>query len=98
MMIPREKDTNPIIKGINMNKTASNYICPTEAFQILKRAGTMGTPVYIYGFAGFGKTELVRQFFGSRKYLYFSCKNSDPDLSVIPEKTNRKAPDKRCDR
>ena len=90
MMIPREKDTNPIIKGINMNKTASNYICPTEAFQILKRAGTMGTPVYIYGFAGFGKTELVRQFFGSRKYLYFSCKNSDPDLSVIPEKQTGK--------
>ncbi len=69
---------------------SSNYICPEDAFQILKKAGTMGTPVFISGFAGFGKTELIKQFFASRKYMYFTCRSGEPDLSVIPSSNEGK--------
>ncbi len=61
-----------------------NYICPNDAMQQLKKARTMGTPVYVSGFAGFGKTTLIKQFFGSGKYYYFSCRSGEPDLSVLP--------------
>lgn len=39
-------------------------------------------PVYIYGAATYGKTELIRRFLGKRKYSYYSCAEGG-----FPEKT-----------
>ena len=36
----------------------------------------LSQPVYIYGAATFGKTELVRHFFSNREYTYISCANT----------------------
>lgn len=42
--------------------------------------------VYIYGATGFGKTELIRQYFKNGKYIYILCRQNSCDLSQIPEK------------
>ena len=52
------------------------YMRPTAAYNKLRVARVLQQPVYIYGATGYGKTELVRQYLGNRKYVVFSCAES----------------------
>lgn len=61
-----------------------DYICPAEAWKKLKLAKNAGNTVYIYGATGFGKTELALQFLKGKKYIYLTCQNGGPDLSLVP--------------
>lgn len=49
------------------------YVRPRAAVQKLEEAKKTGQPVYIYGASGYGKTALIRNFFGYRKVTYQSC-------------------------
>ena len=53
------------------------YMRPTAAYNKLRVARVLQQPVYIYGATGYGKTELVRQYLGNRKYVVFSCAESN---------------------
>lgn len=44
-----------------------------------------GRGMYMYGSSGFGKTELIKQYLKSQKYIYIPCLNDCCDLSVIPD-------------
>lgn len=63
----------------------SIYIKPTAAFKKLDAAKLLNQNVYIYGATGFGKTELIRQYFKKDSYIYIYCSQNFCDLSVIPE-------------
>lgn len=52
----------------------NGYVAPA-ALKKLRAADRCCNTVYIYGATGYGKTELVRQYLGSRKYLYLTCEN-----------------------
>lgn len=67
----------------------SSYIKPGVAFKKLDAAKLLKQNVYIYGATGYGKTELVRQYFRNDKYIYIPCRQNSCDLSVIPEKSGR---------
>lgn len=55
------------------------YIQPLGAKQKLEKSESQGQPVYIYGGCGFGKTELLKQYFEGRDdYEMFSAKVVDP--------------------
>lgn len=49
------------------------YKAPAAALKKLRAAKGIGQIVYIYGAAGYGKTELVRQYLSKRRYQYISC-------------------------
>lgn len=61
------------------------YIKPVQAFKKLDAAKLLRQSVYIYGAAGFGKTELIRQYFKNQRYIYILCQQNSCDLSLIPE-------------
>lgn len=63
----------------------SEYIKPALAFKKLDAAKIIRQHVYIYGSSGFGKTELIRQYFRNQRYIYVLCQNNSCDLSHIPE-------------
>lgn len=59
------------------------YMRPTAAYNKLRVARVLQQPVYIYGATGYGKTELVRQYLGNRKYVVFSCAESNWELEKL---------------
>lgn len=61
------------------------YIKPAQAFKKLETARLLQQSVYIYGATGYGKTELIRQYFKNIKHIYVPCLQNSCDLSVIPE-------------
>ncbi|MDY2847876.1 MAG: hypothetical protein SOU50_06620, partial [Oscillospiraceae bacterium] len=63
----------------------SSYVKPAAAFKKLDAAKLLKQNVYIYGATGFGKTELVKQYFRNTKYTYILCRQNHCDLSPIPE-------------
>lgn len=69
----------------------SSYIKPAAAFKKLDAAKILKQNVYIYGATGFGKTELIRQYFKNDKYIYIPCRQNSCDMSRIPEKFSRTA-------
>lgn len=58
-----------------MGNLENCYIAPETAVKKLKFARGISQTVYIYGAAGFGKTELVKQYLKNKSYIYFSCKD-----------------------
>lgn len=68
----------------------SVYIKPTAAFKKLDAAKLLNQNVYIYGATGFGKTELIRQYFKRDSYVYIYCSRNSCDLSVIPQESKHK--------
>ena len=69
----------------------SSYIKPAAAFKKLDAAKILKQNVYIYGATGYGKTELIRQYFKNDKYIYIPCRQNSCDMSRIPEKFSRTA-------
>lgn len=67
----------------------NEYIKPVEAFKKLEAAKLLKQNVYIYGATGYGKTELVKQYFKKDKYIYIPCRQNSCDLSVIPDDCGR---------
>ena len=63
----------------------NEYIKPVEAFKKLEAAKLLKQNVYIYGATGYGKTELIKQYFKKDKYIYIPCRQNSCDLSVIPD-------------
>lgn len=63
----------------------NEYIKPVEAFKKLDAANLLKQNVYIYGATGYGKTELIKQYFKKDKYIYIPCIQNSCDLSVIPD-------------
>ena len=61
------------------------YVRPAPAFRKLDAAKILRQGVYMYGSSGFGKTELIKQYLKSQKYIYIPCLNDCCDLSVIPD-------------
>ena len=61
------------------------YIKPVQAFKKLDVAKLLRQGVYIYGATGYGKTELIHQYFKNQNYTYIPCEHNFCDLSVIPE-------------
>ena len=61
------------------------YVKPVQAFKKLDAAKILRQSVYIYGATGYGKTELIRQYFKNIKHIYISCGQNSCDLSAIPE-------------
>lgn len=53
------------------------YAAPQRAMEKLKYARSLAETVYIGGAAGYGKTELIRQYLKSRNYIYLSCEEED---------------------
>lgn len=66
-----------------------DYIAPPKALKILKAARGLRQTVYIYGAAGYGKTELVKQYLLHRNYIYISCAER-LDLEALPPKSGRR--------
>lgn len=64
-------------------------IKPVAAVKKLEAAKLLKQNVYIYGAKGYGKTELIRQFFKKEKYIYILCSQNSCDLSVIPQGSGR---------
>lgn len=60
-----------------------SYIKPAAAFKKLDAAKLLRQNVYIYGSTGYGKTELVRQYFKNEKFIYIPCRQNGCDLSLI---------------
>lgn len=48
----------------------NEYIKPVEAFKKLDAANLLKQNVYIYGATGYGKTELIKQYFKKDKYIH----------------------------
>lgn len=67
----------------------SIYIKPAAAVKKLEAARILKQNVYIYGATGYGKTELIRQFFKDEKYIYIPCSRNSCDLSAIPQNNGR---------
>lgn len=67
----------------------NEYIKPVEAFKKLNAANLLKQNVYIYAASGYGKTELVKQYFKKGTYLYIPCSQNSCDLSVIPNDCER---------
>lgn len=67
----------------------NEYIKPVEAFKKLDAANLLKQNVYIYAASGYGKTELVKQYFKKGTYLYIPCSQNSCDLSVIPNDCER---------
>lgn len=67
----------------------SVYVKPAAAFKKLDAAKLLKQNVYIYGATGYGKTELIRQYFKKESYIYIPCSRNSCDLSLIPEKAER---------
>lgn len=67
----------------------NEYIKPVEAFKKLEAAKLLKQNVYIYGATGYGKTELIKQYFKKDKYIYIPCRQNSCDLSVIPDECGR---------
>lgn len=63
---------------------------PTAAYNKLRVARVLQQPVYIYGATGYGKTELVRQYLGNRKYVVFSCAESNWELEKLAAESSDK--------
>jgi len=55
-----------------MRREKSDYIVPNKALARLLDARRSAQPVYIYGMTSYGKTELIRQFFFGKTYVYYS--------------------------
>ena len=49
------------------------YIYPEVARKKLKTAQALSQTVYLYGSIGYGKTALIRQYLGRRRYAYFDA-------------------------
>ncbi len=60
------------------------YTFPEAAHTKIRQARKKYQPVYIYAATGYGKTEFVLQYLGSRKYTYISCTEESGVFSVIP--------------
>lgn len=65
------------------------YITPTRAWRKIKASVNLCQPLYIYGISTIGKTELVRQFFSKKRYLYYSIANGEfpTDIPEADEET-----------
>ena len=62
-----------------------DYIKPMQAYKKLDAAKLLHKNVYIYGATGYGKTELIHQYFKNHSHIYIPCQQNYCDLSVIPE-------------
>ena len=54
----------------------NEYIKPVEAFKKLEAAKLLKQNVYIYGATGYGKTELIKQYFKKDKYTFHADKTA----------------------
>lgn len=76
---------------MEFNDISLNYMEPPKATALLREARKNGRPVYICGMAGYGKTELVKQFFHGKTVSYISFQSSTNDYHVeLPLNINRK--------
>lgn len=58
----------------NREKTSGEiYLYPEAARKKLKTAQALSQTVYLYGAIGYGKTALIRQYLGRRRYVYFDA-------------------------
>lgn len=64
------------------------YMKPNKVFRKLKAAEENNTTVYIYGVTGIGKTELIRRYLGSRKYVYIEAGRQYIDEIRVPDGGN----------
>ena len=71
---------------------STDYIKPQNAWNLLAEAKRQNNPVYIYGMSLYGKTELIRQFFKNKTYLYFSSDIDSKNIQPLNEKFARKTP------
>ena len=62
-----------------------DYIKPTQAYKKLEAAKLLRQSVYIYAAPGYGKTELIHQYFRNKKYIFIPCQQNFCDLSLIPD-------------
>lgn len=76
---------NAVCEGVVFTRMDSYYTRPKEAERKLNMAWKLGTPVYLFGVTGIGKTSLIIDFLGSRKYVIYSLKKISPEQIVIPE-------------
>ncbi len=69
-----------------MRTIYQRYICAESAWQKVKRSEKENAVLYVYGASGFGKTELIRQYYRNKKIVYYSCMeglwNTDELLSM----------------
>lgn len=59
------------------------YVKPAPAFRKLDAAKILRQGVYMYGSYGFGKTELIKQYLKSQKYIYIPCLNDCTETVII---------------
>lgn len=60
--------------GDNTEKSLEEfYIRPRMANRKMRAAQTLSQTVYIYGISGSGKTAFLRDYFGKKRYLYYSA-------------------------
>ena len=60
----------------------NEYIKPVEAFKKLEAAKLLKQNVYIYGATGYGKTELIKQYFKKNKYIYIPCRQNVTAVTI----------------
>ena len=60
-----------------------NFPASQRAIEKLKAARQLWQNVYIYGATGYGKTQLVAQFLGNRKYTLLSCMDSAWEIDRV---------------
>lgn len=68
-----------------MQENGTNYIRPKEAVRKLKTAWKLRSTAYLYGVTGIGKTALIRDFLGRRRYEYYSAKEIEPNQIRVRE-------------
>lgn len=75
-------DNSRKIDSISISE-AQLYVRPQTADRKLRAAQTLSQTVYLYGVSGCGKTSLLYDYLGRRRYLYFSAeKLCEADLDI----------------
>jgi LuxR family maltose regulon positive regulatory protein len=75
-------DNSRKIDSISISE-AQLYVRPQAADRKLRAAQTLSQTVYLYGVSGCGKTSLLYDYLGRRRYLYFSAeKLCEADLDI----------------
>lgn len=66
------------------------YIRPKTANKKMKAAQTLLQTVYLYGISGCGKTAFIRDYFGKKKYYYYSAEqlNAEELEIALSDKTS----------
>ena len=74
--------------------SANPYITPEKAWEKIALARHDFSPMYISGMSSYGKTELVKQFFAGRRFIYYAFEDGTENIENFSKNINpvRKTP------